>query len=378
MSSGAFFLFALRDLLRSSNRLESLFSFVVLLLVVLVIAVPLLFFQGLSQTAVQIFDRGPSLVVRRVEPAGFATVAVQESLKKLSAVRGVIRAEARLWGVTQSSDGPVTIVGVHAPTATKMQESGLDVPSSTKVVIGSGLTRGQDTIDFGSRQFQIASVLPGSADLFANDVVLMTWEEAAEILGVPDGYATDVALWVFHESEQEAIVGDLINAVHWPANIVNEQQASKAFLSDVARRSGLSLSSSVPALLALILLTIVSGRSGGGTRSGALLKVLGWTTVDIVKWRLFRALCIGLPALSVGFALASAIVFWPGIPGLGELLFGWRGSPQTLFLEGNGAFLIILILSGVILVPWITGALWPAIRLAIADPGEMLEGGGPT
>jgi ABC-type lipoprotein release transport system permease subunit len=201
-------------------------------------------------------------------------------------------------------------------------------------------------------------------------------DDARRLLGIPPGYASDLAVTVFHEGEAEAVCPDLAAALPWPVRITTRTDALGRQLTLTGRWGGVAGAALIPALLALALLIVASVRQTVGRRRDiGLLKALGWTTPDIVRLQLYQALFIGLPAAAVGMAAAHALIFWPGADWLGFLLPAWETRPPRLYLHPSGSLSVMLQVAALALIPYLTAVLWPAIRLAATDPEAFLRQG---
>jgi hypothetical protein len=376
-------LFAVRDIMRRPG--ESLLMGLSLAALVFVVSVPLLVQEAVGRTAARVLAEGPSLVIRRIDPGGFAPLPADEGLAALRAVRGVTEARARLWGVVAGPERALTVVGVDRAAELILTEEGFAIPAAGEAVVGPALAHlspGAELRLAGPGHveavgFRVAAILPEGAAAVAQDLVLLRWDDAAELLGVAPGEASDLAAWVFHDAEEEAIRDDLERAMPWPVRITGRGEATKALLTDLARTAGLRQVVLAPALLALALLMLATGRLGRARRREvALLKALGWTTGEVLRWRMLGAISVGIPAAILGLAAAFGVVIWPGAPWLELVGYGWRGSPPELSLDGSGAVVVLAGVAGAVVVPWLGASLWPFIRSAITDPGEIIDGGG--
>jgi ABC-type antimicrobial peptide transport system permease subunit len=111
----------------------------------------------------------------------------------------------------------------------------------------------------------------------------------------------------------------------------------------------------------------------GRRHETGLLKALGWTTGDIVRFQIFRSVFIALPGAATGLLVALTLVFSPGITWPGYLFFGWRTSPPALYLELYPAVWILLAATGIVLLPFLAASLAAALRNATVEPQEILE-----
>lgn len=370
-------LFALREQLRRPGETALLFA--ALAAVVTALSIPLLFFHALSATAERVLASSPSLVIRRVDPGGFAPIPAQEALDAVRAVRGVVESRSRIWGVVASADSAVSMLGIDAETCRALSDHDAICPEAGQTVVGRSLAlRSGESLRLrgpgAERAFTVRDVFSEQHDAVTHDLVLIDRDEAKELLGLAPHLASDIAVWVFHEAEEEAIRGDLERALPWSVRITGRGEATEALLAALGGRSGLDVASMIPAIMALALLMITLGRQGrNGRLEVALLKAMGWTTADVVRLRLIQILAVACPAVAGGLAAAFSVVIWPGVPEVLNIVLKWSGPAPRLDLDASGAIVVMAVVAGVALVPVVAAALWPAIRTAVSDPDELLE-----
>lgn len=390
---------ATRDVLRRPG--EALLSALALASLITLLGVGLLATQGLSASAREVLEPGPSLVVRRLGPGGWAPMPAT-ALEKALGVRGVTRALARSWGVVRWQEQGVTVLAsepgamsavAKAPKGMAMSLGG-DLEARGASRGGSQVSRGQAIIGPGidlragdaivlegarSLNLRVVEQLAPDAGLVAHDLVFVAPADAKAILGLAPSEVSDLALWVFHESEVDAIRPDLQRAFPFPVRITSAREASGALLSRLQRRAGLGVTTLIPSLLAMILLALAVARSQSAARRDVgLLKALGWRSADIVRLHFLRALVIALPALALGWGLAYGLVFLSGLQWLGALLLGWDGAAPWLTIEPSGALVTLLEVGALVLGPWLAAFVLPAARAAGVDAEQWLrEEGAP-
>ena len=129
----------------------------------------------------------------------------------------------------------------------------------------------------------------------------------------------------------------------------------------------------VPALLALAFIVVGAYKNQSARRyEVGLYKAFGWTTADIFRLQLLKALFSGIPAVACGLILAYGLVLWPGVSWPGYLLLGWKHYPPLLYLDVSGALLVLLEIALLLFLPYLAAALWPAIKAATTDPQDFL------
>lgn len=372
-------LWASRDALRRPG--EVLLTSAAVAALVFTAATPLLVLQGLGTTVDRILDDAPSLVIRRTGTSGFVPVPVEEGLPAARSVRGVVEVRPRAWGMVAGSEAPRMIVGVDEATGGGLRGLGIGSPGPGEAIAGTGAAPGPGAtlslVPSGGgppRTFRVVASLPDGSDLVGHDLILLAWDDAAALLGLPPGTATDLALTVFHDGEETAILPDLQGAVPWPVRIAARADERKSLTTALSRLGGMASLVLAPAVLGLALLVLAGAREGGGRRKEVgLLKAVGWTTSDVVRLRLLRALVLAVPGLAIGLAAAFAVAIRPGVPGLVATWMGWKGVGPRLLLDGAGAVTVLAGVGGAVLAPWLVATLWPILRDSTDDPAVLLE-----
>jgi ABC-type lipoprotein release transport system permease subunit len=212
--------------------------------------------------------------------------------------------------------------------------------------------------------------------MVAHDLVLLHAEDARDLLGLGPGQASDLAIDVFHEQEQRAIVPDLAQAFDFRVHVAQRNQTAKRTASEFARRGSLALLASAPALLALALLvSVLAVEARLSRREAGRLKALGWSSSDILVYHAVRAALVGLPSTAAALACAELVVFWPGVTWPGRWLFDWQGHPPELTLVSSGATLVLLEVAALVLAPFAVATLIPVAFSASASPADLLDTG---
>lgn len=370
---------AVRDILR--QPFEAVLLFLSLASLAAVLGTVLLLSQSLSHTALRILKDAPDLVIRRVGIDGWTPLPAQESIRLAKSVAGVIGARARIWGTANGPAGPVTVFGIDQPLERSGLPDNIPPPSPGRAVLGPGVlaAAGTDTIILrGTNHLvvKVAAVLDSRSGMVAQDLVLLAPEDARHILGIAPGYASDIAVDVFHEDEAQALLPDMASAYPWPVRLTTRREAAGIYATGLAGRSGLAYMTLIPALLALAFLVAGGGKNYNARRYEAgLYKAFGWTTPDIFRLQLLKALLSGVPAVAGGLVLAYGLVMWPGVSWPGYLLLGWEQRPPLLYLDPAGAVWVLLEIALLIFLPYLAATLWPALKAATADPQDFLDKG---
>jgi hypothetical protein len=367
---------AIRDLVR--RPLESGLLVTALLLTVCVTATPLLFTQALSTTTDLILKDAPSLIVRKFNALGWTPIPSDPSVELAKGIPGVIAARPRVWGRVAGPEGLLTVIGVdrYAPslppsTALPGRGEAVTARDVKKDRASPFLTlTGQATTTL-----RVVGSSDAKTDIAEPNIVLLHIDDARNLLGIPDGYASDLAIEVFNPAEESAILPDLTAAFPWTVRITTRTESAGIYDAELARISGMAVVFLVPALLALCLLVAVTVRDRFGHRSEiGLLKALGWTTGDIVRLQVSRASLIVIPGATGGMMLAFLLVFWPNANWPGRLCPEWQALASRLSFSPGDAGLILLEVTGLVVLPFLAASIGTVLRCAVADPQEMIEG----
>jgi hypothetical protein len=185
--------------------------------------------------------------------------------------------------------------------------------------------------------------------------------------------ADDVALHVFHEAEARALLPELRAALPWPAAVITRADRAATAKQGIAHRTSSWLLLLSPTLFALLLLVVTMSRQAARERYEiGVLKAVGWSTSDILTRQLFRTLLVGVPAVVFGLLVAFFVVFYAGAATVADRFLG--ASSQPLTIQGSASTMVttVLVLTTLVLIPFLGAALVGAARGALVDPGELL------
>jgi len=366
---------AARDLRR--HPIEAILLASAMTLLVAFTGIGVLLPRALSDTASHILAEGPSIVVRRVGPAGWQPLPIKEALEAARRIPGALAIRTRIWGLAATVDGAVTVVGLENPLP-------MNDGTEWRPVPGQAAT-GRGVLPVGKQPLLLSGVsilslsVVGSfssrGDLAGFDIVAVHPRDARTLLGLQPGEATDLAMDVFHAAEAQAMLPELATAFPWPVTVTCRSEESGRFAVSAALHGGLAVLALVPAFLALALLIALEVRRNLSRHHEAgLLKALGWSAGEVMRLSLLRAVLLGLPAVVCGMAAAYSLLFIPRFAGVAGRFFGWQGKAPSLFLDPTGALPLLFAVAGLVLAPFLAAVLFPALKAASVDPQDMLEG----
>jgi ABC-type lipoprotein release transport system permease subunit len=325
--------------------------------------------RAVHQRAVR---EAPSLLLERLEGGRPALIPV-DAAARFQSILGVRGVRPRVWGYTflGAAEGNIVVFG----------ESGRD---ADHVTVGPGLARLLG-LRIGDRLalststythvYRIDALLPASTALVAHDAVIVGEGEARQLLNIPEGMATDIALDVFPPEEIGAVEAQIVEAEP-TFRIVNQESASRLYTLTFDARGGILLLLYLPCLAALLLLAWdrFSGLSTEERREIGVLKAIGWSTENVLGVRMLESSLVALSGTVLGILVAYVHVFVFEAPLFTRLLFGWSTLHAPLLLAPSTDIATLLALIAIVVVPFVSISAIPAWRAATIDPDRAMRG----
>jgi ABC-type lipoprotein release transport system permease subunit len=358
---------------------------------VALVAATLFLSDALRAEAERAGDAMPDVTVENLVAGRPSTIPVvsAERIRPFSSVRSVV---PRVWGYLflAGIESNVTVVGTPRGTPALSASHGdlargRDlVPGAHEMIAGVGLASLLQ-LDLGDQvglpspnpdafPLRLVGTFSSSVDLYTSDVVLCDDADARALLGLADGEATDLAVWITNPNESHVIASKITNALPG-SRVIEKGLLGRIYALTYGRRAGLVLAATVPALFALLVLAWdrASGLGPEEKREIAVLKAVGWSTADVLAAKLLEALLVAMLAASVGLALAYLWVFPLQAPGLRPTLAGWSVLYPVAHLTPVVDAAQLLSLALAIVAPFLGLSIVPAWRAATMDPMEAMR-----
>ena len=345
----------------------------------LCLSLVLLLSASLERTSARLLEQAPDLVVRRLGPGGWQPLPGDEALEAVQDLPGVNRARLRVWGLVQTGARSVTAVAAVAADEVDLAAAGLTHPKPGHAIAGGwwrshGKAKAMELTGRGTMTFEVDAVLPPSTDMAAFDTVILNLADARRLLGLSADGASDLALYVFHPEEADALRPELREAFPWPVTIRTRTETQEWYRGGFGRRSSLVVLLWLPAVIGLGMMVLaVVQRQWGSRFAAGLLKALGWTTGDILRLKLYQALTIALPSIALGLGLSYMLTSGPFTPALAHVMLGWpEGGPARTLASGAHPWVFVGV-GALVLLPYLAAVVGPALQSAAALPDELLN-----
>lgn len=341
---------------------------------VFVLASVMLFGQALRGEAAALLADAPELVVQRLL-AGRHDLIPADYLERLGRLRGVRRAEGRLWGYLYDP-----VVAANYTLLVPAQGA----PEPGRVAIGAGVARARNAAlgdvlvlrghDNRTRPFTVAQLLSAESELVTSDLVLLAEADFRDFFGIAPGLYTDLALRVANPREVRTVAEKVVELLPGTRPVLREEML-RTYQSLFDWREGMVLVLFAGALLAFAILAWdkASGLSAEERREIGILKAVGWESADVLRMKLWEGALVSLGAFLLGYTLAywhvfaiDAALFAPTLKGWAVLYPQFRLSPAVDGMQvATLAFLTVF--------PYTVATLVPVWRAATTDPDNVMR-----
>jgi ABC-type lipoprotein release transport system permease subunit len=364
--------FSLSSLTRRKGKNVSLF--LVYTLVVFILGSAMFFTQAMKREASLILKDAPEMVVQRLLAGRYDPIPV-DYLKKIRNIRGVLSADARLWGYYYDP-----VVGANYTLLVPMK----DPPSSGNITIGNGISRSRmvyrgDILSFrGSnglvRSFSVDGELSSASELVSSDLILISEADFRELFGLSAAQATDLVVTVRNHKELLTIARKVSELLPDTRPIIRDEMV-RTYDSVFDWRGGM-----VIVLLSMAILSFVifawekaSGLSAEERREIGILKAIGWETADVIAVKMYEGVLVSFFSFTIGILFAyghvffsSAFLFAPALKGWSVLYPDFRITP---FVDSYQ----VAVLFFLTVVPYIVATIVPSWRASIVDPDSVMR-----
>lgn len=331
-------------------------------------------------------DRMPDLTVQRLVAGRPALIpeASAEALRDIPTVRSV---RPRIWGYYFfiAIESNVTIVGFDGDVEldVSLQEGHLP-RDGNEVAIGAGLAEllglrvGDEMgipIDGEISFSRVVGTFGDASAIRSADLIVARPSHARHLLGVSEGWATDLAIDLTTQDEAPVVTARIAERLRG-ARVLDRRLLRRTYELTFDTRGGFFAMLLLPALAAFLLLSWerLSGLGESERREIGVLKAVGWGTSDVLFARLWESLAMALTGSTVGLVSAYIYVFWFRAPGLFDALLGWSAIRPAMQLAPALDPLQAFTLIGAVIVPFVAVSVVPAWRAAMIDPDAAMRG----
>lgn len=366
--------FTLSALLR--RKWKNISLLLVYAFTVFLISSVIFFTNGLRYEAETILQDAPEMIVQRTLAGRQALVPLHYA-KEIKNIRGVRRVKSRLWGY------------YYHPAAqanyTLMVRDDYSNGEDT-VEVGAGVQRTWGTIrgdqlyfrtfDGEALELRCIKTFTSSSELVTSDLIIMGEGTFRRLTGIPEGFATDMAVSIRNPRESPTIAEKVSLSLPETRCILKEE-ILRTYTALFDWRGGYTIVLLVGAFLAFMIFAWdkATGLSAEERLEIGILKGLGWDTSDILMIKFWEGCVISLTAFLLGVSAAFIHIFMASAPLFEHALKGWATLYPAFQLKPNVDAYQLAVLFALTVLPYSFVCLIPAWKWASSDPAAVMKQG---
>jgi len=384
-----FFDFTISSLLIYKKR--NLFIFLMLTLLLFLSSSILFVSSSLKTELIEAADELPQIIVQKRIGGRLRDIEL-EKIPFLVSIEGVERIVPRMWGLYrfEKLGMSFSIVGIDRfdyDYLHKLRDAAKILQKDPKdgMVVGQGVYDAlqksyyKSYFNFllpegGIKRLNIVGVFDTKNRLLSNDMILLNTQNARKILGIKEGYATDLALYVPNPKEISTIAAK-IRLLDPSLFVLTKEDIKTGYEEMFDLKSGLFLLLFIMVLVTFFMIVSdrLSALNSQEKREIAILKAIGWSVRDVLKEKFLESFFIASMAYFVGVALALVYVFVSHAPLLDDLFMGSFMIHPPLVLDYHVAPSTYLLLFLVSVPVYLAAVIIPAWRVAVSDVDEVIR-----
>lgn len=342
--------------------------------------------EGLEREAEVSVRMAPDLTVQYLK-AGRVGLTPLDYANIIAKVEGVEKVVPRIWGYAGISTYTFTVVGLDTSSLSSSTtfggiESGRfllpEDAGKGNIVIGkliAGLLNvkvGDDIIllseSVEANKFHVVGLFSDASSIYTADMIVMSIEDARRFFRMPDGYVTDLAVYVKADEIPSNVAAKMSSLPN--ARILDQDLLLRGYKAAYGARGGIFVTLWAILLVGAALIAfsqaIVVGHES--KFEVGLLKTFGFSTLDIIEVRLVESIVLGFFATSLGMLLGYVYAAYFNAPGLVEILLGWAFLPREFRFPVYVSWVSVFSIYAVTVLPLLITTVVPAWLNAITDP----------
>ncbi len=212
------------------------------------------------------------------------------------------------------------------------------------------------------------------SDIVSSDMIIMDIQNAREILGVEDGYVTDIILSTPNSDELETINTKLIIS-HFDMRIIKKSDIKKHYENLYNYKGGVFLSLYIIVLstFLLILYQRYSMIQSMDAKEVAILRLVGWKISEVLWFKMAENFIVIVSAYIFGVSLAYMYIYLLNAPLLKYIFLGYSNLTNNTSFSPNISIEDLVLIFLIFVVPFMLSILIPLWRVSISEPTEVMR-----
>jgi len=218
----------------------------------------------------------------------------------------------------------------------------------------------------------IDKLLPKSANIIANDIIVLNTQQAAEVLDIEDKYSY-IEIFVPNDSEIEFISRKL-KEIYPHTKITTKAQRVSKLNHLFYYKGGIFMILYIVVLVSFFVLlkNQINSTINDGKKLIAILRSIGFSIVDIIRLKLIQNSIVSVFAYIFGVGFAYIYVFIFDAPLLKNIFLG-DSFIDDIELTPIVSFDLLLMLFLFTVVPFVASVILPSWKIAIGDMSEAMR-----
>jgi len=384
--------YAINSILRQKSKN----GFIVIIFATLVFLLTSIFFitNAIKYELNTTVNSLPQITLQNIK-AGKSYEIDTNIVDNLLTISGVVDATPRVWGYYYFENAKVnfTIVGIDQyeqqykkSLQTIVNSADMDtIDSSNSMLIGEGVKKILDKNYYLKyfnfikpngefKQLTIAGIFKSDIQLESNDMIIISKENAQEVLNIADTKATDIIVKVANETEVPTIKTK-IQTLYPNLKIITKDDLKLSYANIFDYKSGVFLALFIICLFTFFM--IIYDKSSGLTsqekKEIGILKALGWKIDDVLKEKFYEGFILSFISYILGVTVALVFVYLFQAPLLRDIFIGYNDlKPEFAlpFIFDIQSLFLVFFLS----VPvYIASTIIPSWRISTLEADEVMR-----
>jgi ABC-type lipoprotein release transport system permease subunit len=384
------FEFSINSLLRQKTK--NIFILVLFTSLIFLVSSIFQISNGLKKELIDSIETLPQITIQQ-QKGGRTTFIEQKRIDELLQINGVSYANGRVWGYYYfaSKDVYFTIIGIdqfeeqykkNFEKVTQKYDFNL---MQNGAIVGSGVRKilkesyYVDYFNFIKPNGEIKKVnLLGTFDrdttFETNDVILLPKDLAYEVLDLDKDLATDIVVKVENVNEIETIATK-IKSMFPDCKVYTKEDLKRSYETMFNYKGGLFLALFIVCLFSffMIIYDKSSGLNSEEKKEIGILKAVGWSTNDVLKWKFYEGAIISFVAYLLGFILSFFYVYILKAPLLKDLFLGSSSLKPDFNLPFELNLELLAIVFFICIPIYIAATIFPSWRASVGETDEVLR-----
>jgi ABC-type lipoprotein release transport system permease subunit len=339
-------------------------------------------------------DALPQIIVQKIK-AGKSYEIDISAIDDILELPGVSDAIARVWGYYYFENAGVnfTLVGIdqyenqYKDSFTNIVNK-FDIEKlsqNSSMIVGSGVKKIMDQNyykkyfnfikpDGSFKRINIGGVFDSDIQLEANDIIILSKDDARTIFGMDKNKATDIVVKVANPKEISTIATK-IKLIYPDTRVITNEDLKVSYQNIFDYKSGIFLAIFVISIFTffMIIYDKSSGLSSEEKREIGILKAIGWTIDDILKEKFYESFIISILSYIIGIILAFGFVYMLQAPLLRNIFVGYSNLKTTFELPFVFDFQTLFLVFFLSVPIYIAATIIPSWKTATLEADEVIR-----